>query len=77
MDPGRREAVLAMADAPADTAGRKDVTHGYEGDGYMAEAMAASWAWFSLVAAENIVGAEFAWAREYGLYGIFRDGEEL
>lgn len=77
MDPGRREAILAMADAPADMSGRLAVADGYEGDGYMTEAMWASWAWYVLTSAETVIDVESLRIRRQGLSGTYRDGEEI
>ena len=77
MDPGRREAILAMADAPADMSGRLAVADGYEADGYVTEAMWASWAWFALTSAETVIEVESRRIRKQGMSGTWNNGEEL
>lgn len=77
MDPGWLEAIIAMADAIADPRIRQDVVDGYEGDGYVTEAMWASWAWFVLVSAETVIEIESRRIRRQGLSGTYKDGEEL
>lgn len=77
MDPGRREAALAMADAPADQDDRKDVLRGYTDDGYHVEANYAVDAWTVLAQAEQIVATAGRPRRIGDIDGTYRDGREI
>jgi hypothetical protein len=75
MDPGRLEASLAMADAPADQEGRKEVLRGYTDDDYHLEASYAADAWNVLAVAEHEI---ILASRRYGhMDGTYRDGGEI
>lgn len=74
MDPGRREAALAMADALPDNPSRRGVLAGYTTDGYHREATYAAVAWTCLMEAESII---LRLRRSGGYYGTYRDGEEI
>lgn len=77
MDPGRREAVLAMADALATPSARGDVLLGYVNGGYVDLADAARWSWVVLVRAEMVVDDSMK-AQKFDWFNrTYRDGEEI
>ena len=75
MDPGVREAILALADAVDDYAARDAVWVGYSDSGYADLADAVDLAWEVLDVAERIVTG--ALLRLVGMYETYVDGEEL
>lgn len=76
IDPGRLEAVLAMADALETTEERRAVVSGYYWSGYPALARDAQAAWSAVTVAEYIVIRQ--WDRiRHGTTFTWRDGEEL
>lgn len=74
MDPGRREAVLATADAEDDEE-RAVLWHGYVKSGYEDLAEAVDQADRALSAAEKIVIREYHRAKLWTW--MYRDGKEL
>ncbi len=74
MDPGRREAALAMADALPDNPSRRGVLAGYTDDGYHREADYAAVAWACLIEAEDIV---LRGRPPRGFDSTYRDGREI
>jgi hypothetical protein len=75
-DPGRLEAVLAMADTIETLDARRDVVLGYLHSGYADLASDAQWAWSILVTAEHVVISELRRIR-HGMTFTWRDGKEL
>jgi hypothetical protein len=76
IEPGRLEAVLAMADALDTDNERRSVVQGYANGGYDDLVRDADAAWSALVIAEALVTRERWRCGPEGTW-VFRDGEEI